>query len=106
MNYHNCKFSFFVQPVASSTNCTHSVLHRFYFNALLQLKHYDKFFILATQLAQQLEGYPFSNVLLKLMEDVALPKISNFFCVDCIEGARNSGGTQLHRCRQMYTQLL
>jgi hypothetical protein len=54
------------------------LVHRLYFNALIQQKHYDKVFILGTLLANDLKGYTFQNVITKLMEDVAFPRLKTF----------------------------
>lgn len=69
-----------------------SSVHRLYFNALLLHKHYDKFFILATLLVQQLEGYPFATVLNQMMNDVAFPRLNRFLKQDCLDGARKGNG--------------
>lgn len=55
------------------------VLHRLFFHSLLAAKHYDKFFIFASQLAYSLNGYHFSYVLNQMMDDVGYPKLKRYF---------------------------
>jgi hypothetical protein len=53
-----------------------SIVHRLYFNALLQQKKYDMVFILGTKLKYCLRNYSFANVLANIMDEVTLPKFT------------------------------
>lgn len=53
-------------------------VHRIYFNALIYEKNYDKFFILATQLVQLVDGYAFADVIRRMMAEVGFPRLKRF----------------------------
>lgn len=53
-----------------------AIVHRLYFNALLQQKKYDIVFILATKLAYSIRQYEFSKILYEIMEEVTLPRFT------------------------------
>jgi WD40 repeat protein len=50
-----------------------ATIHRMYLNALLQLKNYDKFFILVTRSMNQFKDIEFKTVLRQMCDDVAIP---------------------------------
>jgi hypothetical protein len=58
-------------------------VHRIYFNALIYEKNYDKFFILATQLVQLVDGYAFAAVIRRMMSDVGFPRLKRFLDISC-----------------------
>ncbi len=50
-------------------------LHRLFFHALLAARHYDKFFIFASQLTHMLEGYRFAEQVATMMDHTGLPRL-------------------------------
>jgi hypothetical protein len=59
------------------------VLHRLFFHALLAARHYDKFFIFASQLTHLLEGYRFAEQINAMMENIGLPRLRRFLDEYC-----------------------
>ena len=53
-------------------------VHRIYFNALIYEKHYDKFFILATQLVQLVDGYAFASIIRRMIDEVGFPRLKRY----------------------------
>ena len=49
-----------------------------YYNSLLQQKHYDKFFILATEMASFIAGYHFETVLNDMMQEDGFPRLKKY----------------------------
>lgn len=50
-------------------------LHKTHLNCLLELGHLDKFFVIASNIAQPLQGYEFYEYISDLMENVGYPKL-------------------------------
>jgi hypothetical protein len=61
--------------VATYLECISQAVIRSYLNALLCLNRLDRFFVVASEILQQTQGYDFSIIVKELMKDVAFEKL-------------------------------
>lgn len=60
------------------------VCHRIYYNALLHLQLYDKFFIVSSKMERFVRQYPFGETIRNMMNNIAWPRFQSFLS-SCLE---------------------